>query len=71
MWYNLSVCFADSLFSEGGFPFVQPLSQRLRAASSPGRGASGEEVKFAECQGLSYKESLTVRCAYACDKPAL
>ena len=30
-------------------------SQALRA-SSPGRGAFGEEVKFAECQGLSYSE---------------
>ena len=26
------------------------------ADSSPGRGASGEKVKFAECQGLSYQE---------------
>ena len=26
----------------------------LRDASSPGRGASGEKVKFAECQSLSY-----------------
>ena len=28
----------------------------LRDASSPGRGAIGEEAKFAQCQGLSYKE---------------
>ena len=28
----------------------------LRDASSPGRGASGEEAKFAQCQSLSYKE---------------
>ena len=32
------------------------LSVGLTPASSPGRGASGEEAKFAQCQSLSYKE---------------
>ena len=32
------------------------LSVSLALDSSPGRGAIGKEVKFAQCQGLSYKE---------------
>ena len=38
-----------------GFPSYN-LSVGLTPASSPGRGATGEEVKFTECQGLSYQE---------------
>ena len=34
------------------------LSVGLMPASSPGRGAFGEEAKFTGCQSLSYQERL-------------
>ena len=64
MWYNLSGI-------RETWHVVQPLSQRLRAASSPGRGAIGKEVKFTECQGLSYQERCHRRGRRGCTKESL
>ena len=56
MWYNLSVSASQTACSQrAGFPSYN-LSVGLTPASSPGRGAIGKEVKFTECQSLSYQE---------------